>query len=141
MILPMLLLGFLSVSCNNDDDSSSGNDDLIVGTWKVSNAWIGEESIYDQLLQTNFCAMQNLYNFMNDNSLEIDTFEEGITPENCVIGVTQTGTWTKTDDVYSVTFDESGETSSSNVTFQNDNTFTTQTIFQGQSVLLEFTRQ
>ena len=141
MILPILLLGILSVSCNDDDDSSGGNDDLIVGSWKVSDAWVGGVSIYDQLLQNNFCAMQNIYKFLNDNSLQIDTFDEGITPENCVIGVPQTGSWSNNNNVYSVTFDNSGETSSSIVEFQNDNTFTTQTTFQGQSVLLEFSRQ
>ncbi len=140
MILPFLLLGILSVSCK-DDDSSGGNDDLIVGTWKVSDAWVGEESIYDQLLENNFCAMQNIYKFMNDNTLHIDTFEEGITPENCVIGVPQTGTWSHTNNVYTVTFDDSGESSNSTVEFQGNNTFIAPTTFQGQSVLLEFTRQ
>lgn len=141
MMLPILLLGILTASCNNDDDSSGSGDDVIVGTWKISNVWVGEESIYDELLSTNFCAMQNLYNFMADNSLEIDTFEEGITPENCVIGVQQTGSWSKNNNVYTVTFDDSGETSSSVVEFQNNNKFTTQTTFQGQNVLLEFSRQ
>ena len=141
MIMPLLLIGFLTVSCNNDDDSSGNNVDLIVGKWKISDAWVDGESVYEQLLLVAYCPLQNEYNFMNDYSLRIDTFEEGITPQNCAVGVPQTGSWSVDNDVYSVTFDDSGETSSSTADFQNDNTFTTQTTFNGQNVLLEFTRQ
>ncbi len=139
MILPLLLIGFLSVSCNNDDDSSDNNVDIIVGKWKISDAWVDGESVYAQLLMVAYCPLQNEYNFMNDYSLRIDTFEEGISPQNCVVGTPETGTWSKQNNVYTVTL--SGETSSSTADFQNNNTFTTQTTFEGQDVLLEFTRQ
>lgn len=141
MLMPLLLIGFLSVSCNNDDDSSDNNVDKIVGKWKISNAWVGGESVYAQLLSVAYCPLQNEYNFMNDLTLRINTFEEGITPENCAPGVPITGSWSVNNNVYSVTFDDTGETSSSTADFQNNNTFTTQTTFEGESVLLEFTRQ
>ena len=139
--MPLLLIGFLAVSCNNDDDSSDGNVDVIVGTWKVSDVWMDSVSVYDQLLEVAYCPLQNEYNFMNDYTLQIDTFEEGITPENCVPGTAQTGSWSVANNIYSVTFDDTGETSSSPVAFQNDNTFTTETTFEGQHVVMEFTRQ
>lgn len=141
MIMPLLLIGFLAVSCNNDDDSSDGNVDVIVGTWKVSDVWMDGESVYDQLLAVAYCPLQNEYNFMNDYTLRIDTFEEGISPENCVNGTPQTGSWSVTNNIYSVTFDDTGDTNSSPVAFQNDNTFTTETTFEGQHVVMEFTRQ
>lgn len=76
-IFPLILVGLMIVSCNNDDDSSGDNDnvDMIVGTWKISDAWVDDESIYSQLLLVAYCPLQNEYNFMNDYTLRIDTFE------------------------------------------------------------------
>ncbi len=142
MILPLLLIGLFSVSCKNDDDSTHDNVDVIVGKWKISDVWIDGESVYNNLLLVAYCPLQNEYNFMNDYTLRIDTFEEGgINPENCLTGAPQNGSWSKTDNVYTVTFDDTGETSSSTANFQNNDTFTTETSFEGQNVLLEFSRQ
>lgn len=139
IILPLLLTGFLSVSCNEDDDSSGNNVDMIVGTWKVTDAWVDGESVYDQLLLVAYCPLQNEYNFLNDYTLSIDTFEDGNEAGECVAGEVQNGTWTKTNDVYSVNLN--GETSSSTANFLDENNFTTETTFEGQAVTLKFTRQ
>ena len=129
----------MAVSCSDDDDSSNGNSDSIVGTWKVTNAWQNDESIYAQLLVVAYCPLQNEYNFLNDHSLRVDTFEEGDAPMNCVEGETQTGSWSVENGVYSVNIND--ETSSTTVDFSDANHFTTELDFEGQVVKLEFTRQ
>lgn len=139
MMLPLILFGLMAVSCSDDDDSSNGNSDSIVGTWKVTDAWQNGESMYDQLLLVAYCSLQNEYNFLNDNSLRIDTFIEGDAPMNCVEGETQTGSWSEEDGVYSVNIND--ETSSTTVDFSDTNHFTTELDFEGQIVKLEFTRQ
>lgn len=139
MMLPLILLGFLAVSCNNDDDSSDDNVDVIVGTWKVTDAFVDGGSIYDQLLLMAYCPLQNEYNFLNDYTLRIDTFEDGNEAGECIAGEAQNGTWSKTNDVYTVNL--SGETSSSTANFLDNNNFTTETTFEGQAVTLKFTRQ
>ncbi len=141
LFLPLLLVGFLNVSCNNDDDSSDNNVDVIVGKWKVTDVFMGGVSVYDQVSEVAYCPLQNEYNFMNDYSLRIDTFVEGIVPEACLPGEPETGSWSENNDVYTVTFDNSGESSSSTINLQGNNKFTTETTFEGQNVVLEFTRQ
>ena len=66
MMLPFILMGLLTISCNDDDDSSGDNVDVIVGKWKVSDAWVDGESVYNQLLLVAYCPLQNEYNFLND---------------------------------------------------------------------------
>lgn len=138
MFIPMLVLGMFTFSCSSDDDSSN-NVDVIVGDWKISDVKIDGESVYAQLILLNPCPFQNQFNFKNDFTIQITTFEENSSTGNCEAAEIQNGAWSKAGNVYTVSIN--GNTDSSTANFIDDNNFTTQTEFEGQPVELKFTKQ
>lgn len=139
LILPLLVLGFTSMSCNNDDEGGSNNVDVIVGAWKISSIVINDNDIYPLLVLQGFCELNNVTYFNNDYSLKMTTSQEN-TEGNCEAGADVTGTWSKEGNVYTITMEGESQTVTPEFT-NNNNKFTVAQEFEGQIAMVTFTRQ
>lgn len=140
LILPLILIGLIGVSCSSDDDSGQDNNvDLIVGTWKITDVWIGGQSVYELIQMTNPCPLQNKFIFGNDFSVRVETFVSDDTGNGCVPDEVQNGNWSKEGSTYYVSSE--GQTTQSEVEFLDDNNFTLIVEFEGESAKFKLTRQ
>ncbi|MFA7616668.1 MAG: lipocalin family protein [Moheibacter sp.] len=139
-ILPLILIGMFGVSCSSDDDSGQGdNVDLIVGTWKITDVWMGGQSVYALIQMTNPCPLQNKFIFENNFSARIETFVSDENGGDCVADEVQNGNWSKEGSTYYVSSE--GQTAQSEVEFLDNNNFTLMIEFEGESVKVKLTRQ
>ncbi|MBW7870034.1 MAG: lipocalin family protein [Flavobacteriia bacterium] len=140
LILPLFLIGIFGVSCSSDDDSGQGeNVDLIVGTWKITDVWMGGQSVYALIQMTNPCPLQTKFIFENDFSVRVETFVAADSGDGCVPDEVQNGNWSKEGSTYYVSSE--GQTAHSEVEFLDNNNFTLMIEFEGESAKVKLTRQ
>lgn len=140
LILPLILIGIFGVSCSSDDDSGQGdNVDLIVGTWKMTDVWMGGQSVYALIQLSNPCPLQNKFIFENNFSVRVETFVSADSGGGCVADEIQNGNWSKEGSTYYVSSE--GQTAQSEVEFLDNNNFTLMIEFEGESVKVKLTRQ
>lgn len=140
VFLTLFLLGLALNSCKSDDDTSqTPNVDLIVGTWKITDVWVGGESVYVLILLSNPCPLQSKFIFDNDFSVMVETVVEDETTGSCIPGEVQQGSWSKEGTTYY--FHAEGETASSEVEFLDDNNFTFIAEIEGETAKVKLTRQ
>jgi len=138
-IVPLVLFGFASVSCNSDDEGSGQNAEVIVGAWKITNIVVSGTDIYPLLVAQGVCEIENVTNFNNDHTLTLETFQENA-DGNCEAGSDIAGTWSKDGNVYTLTME--GESQSVTPEFSdNNNKFSVSQEFEGQFAMVTFTRQ
>ena len=139
LIIPLLIMGFASVSCNNDDEGGENNVDVVVGAWKISSIVVNDTDIYPLLVMQGVCELANVTHFHNDYTLKMTNFQENA-EGNCESGTDTTGTWSKDGNVYTLTME--GESQSVTPEFtDNNNKFTVAQEFEGQFAMVTFTRQ
>ncbi|MHA7055598.1 lipocalin-like domain-containing protein [Aquimarina sp. M1] len=126
ILLLTVSFSILAISCSNDDD---GNQDPIIGSWKLS-----QEFENGELITSDPCDLEGVVIFSEDGSLRSEFYEEN-GDGNCELapdGV-DTGTWINSgDNVYSFTVD--GDTSEEEINFSG-NTFSIEysDTFDGQT--------
>ncbi len=113
-LLFALSIGLGMISCSSDDDSSSTPQFTIVGTWKVTQAYFNgiEQNVAD------VCIYKGTAQFINGGTYVENKFDLN-DADVCVQGDAIGGTWAKSGNNYTLTFN-SGQTSN-----LLNNTFTT----------------
>lgn len=139
--IPLLILGLFSTSCNNDDDDNSGggNVDQIVGIWKITDIWVGGQSVYAIIQMTDPCPLESKFIFNDDYSAQINTREADQNSGNCIDGEVQNGTWSKEGNTYFISAE--GQSANSQVEFLDANNFTFMYEFEGQQAKIKLSRQ
>ena len=138
LFIPLLIAGFFAMSCSSDDDAGDENHvDLIVGTWKITDVWVGGQSVYAIIMMTNPCVLESKVILENDFNARVEMVESN-DAGGCVAGEVQHGTWSKEGSTYYISSE--GQTSSSEVEFLDDNNFTFMLEFEGQEAKLKMTR-
>lgn len=121
----LLVTSALVASCSNDDESGNNdNVDSIVGSWKVSDIKVGGFSVYDVIVDTEAaCFLETSYQFNYDHTLIVRSFIQNPESEtiDCIAAPEQTGEWSKSGEVYTITVGE--ESVSETIEFSDYNSF------------------
>lgn len=140
-IVPLMLIGLASVSCNSDDEGGSGNNsDVIVGSWKISSIVVDDTDIYPAMVLAGVCEIEDVTHFHNDHTITTDTFQENADTGDCEPGPDGSGTWSKEGNAYTVTLNGEAQTVTPEFS-DNDNKFTVAQEFEGQFAMVTFSRQ
>lgn len=117
VLLPLLMLGLISFSCNDDEVETPTQ--KIVGSWKVTDVKADDVSIYDEILTENPCFPDNKITFQDGGSYVEELFAKNQDTGNCESDGVDTGNWTVSDTQISTTVD--GLTETGEIEFVNDN--------------------
>jgi hypothetical protein len=129
-ILLLCVLALLFSSCNKDDDNGPSQD-LLIGTWKYSNAF--EDGVEISLSD---CEKSETQIFNADGTFTVTIFDDFDGP--CIEDFTFSGTWSNSgNSIYTVT--ALGETFSQAISFQ-DNTYSVTTEDAGTVYVDVYTR-
>ena len=125
-----ILIGLLIfTSCSSDDDNNDGGTDAnLVGTWTgVSSTFNGNDSGVPD---------NSIVRFMSDNSTEFVYEDFGNNGEDII----ETGTWTKSGNMLTITFDDAdpgNETYVLNILVLTDSNLEWETNISGEGTLVE----
>ena len=105
-MLLILTMGFGLVSCSSDDDSVSGPQFTIVGTWKVTQIFINnvEANVDD------YCPYNGTFQFINGGTYVENGYEMEMVNLDCIPLDVVGGNWAKNNNSYTLTLN-GGETS------------------------------
>lgn len=137
-MFPLMIMG-LFTACNDDDEGSSGNVDVIVGSWKISSIIVNDTDIYPLLVLEGVCEIENVISFHNDYTLTNQTFQEDV-EGNCAAGPDESGTWSKQGNAYTITINGNSESATPDFS-DNGNKFAVNQEFEGQMAVVTFSRQ
>ncbi|MDH7447339.1 lipocalin family protein [Aquimarina sp. 2201CG14-23] len=115
ILLFAISFSMVIISCGDDDDGI--DQDLLIGSWKLS-----QEFEDGELIVSDPCDLQGSLTFNADGTLESEFYEEDGN-ENCILVVEyeDTGTWeNKGNGIYTFIID--GEASTDEIKF-SENTF------------------
>ncbi|SMC51220.1 lipocalin-like domain-containing protein [Moheibacter sediminis] len=139
-VVPVLLMGLFSMSCSNDDEGGNNNNvDVIVGAWKISSIIVDDTDIYPILVFQGVCEIETVSHFYNDYSVVNKTFQENAEGD-CEAGPDDNGTWSREGNVYTITINQTPTSAELNFS-DNNNKFTTEQQFEGQTARVTFSRQ
>lgn len=103
-----LVLGLSFASCNKDDDSSSSSSVSVEGKWKYSKEGAivsGQEVLTDYVNDAPECGNDYIEVLAGGTAKDVYFYNDG----GCLSDIS-TGTWSKTDNTMTVTFDGMSET-------------------------------